>query len=74
MRVVLPALVALLATSSVAAAQPASPRLQGIIGQWGPYADAEPALRVDGASWDGAVSRDAVTAAGKALFGDASAS
>lgn len=72
MRLFRPALVAALAAAAVVA-QPSPPRLQGIIGRWSAYADAEPAVRVDGASWDGTVSRDEVTAAGKALFGDASA-
>lgn len=54
-------------------AQPGTPRLQGIVGRWGPYADAEAAVMTDGARWDGKVSADAAAAAGRAIFGDASA-
>jgi hypothetical protein len=67
------ALCALGVLTTTLTGQPTAPRLQGIIGRWGPFADSEPALQTDGAAWDGKVSRDDLTAAGKALFGDASA-
>lgn len=60
-----------LACASVLPAQPARTPLQGVIGQWSVFDGDPAAIVVDGARWNGAVDRAALTAAGKALFGDA---
>jgi hypothetical protein len=72
MRVLVPFLITCLAAPALEA-QSNAPQLRGIIGHWGPFAGTASALLTDGATWDGAVSRDAVSAAGRALFGDVSA-
>jgi hypothetical protein len=66
MRLVLPALLLL--------TQPGVSRLQGVVGLWSAYADAEsePAIVTDGSKWSGTTSPDAVTPLARALFGDAS--
>lgn len=69
-----PLVLASMLVAPMLVAQPAPQRLQGIVGRWGPYADAEPAVLTDGARWDGKVTPDAAASAGRAIFGATSSS